>query len=269
MNRLLTAYAIALVLPACAGESNDASSTNEESANLVAAVEPELGRRVEFYEPQPGVMWISQTGTDSQAPLGLQAEEGTAASMVDIYKRLAPGQEVPRALVEAQARVQQRDAILQALQPSSATSSISSGGGSATGPSDAPDNVDSQVLGLLAFSDTDFVNGYSTYPFCPTSGSLNAYNWCLTNWWGGAWYQSNATDMTWATVYADIGNIKFNVSTGRGGGQWTVDQGYWRQWYSGYSTCGLWNWCDFYARYDITEAAGDRFHFGGSFRHRD
>jgi hypothetical protein len=105
---------------------------------------------------------------------------------------------------------------------------------------------------------------------CPNPTFAGDYQWCLLDWWGGAYTKSSNTDRTFGTVCADIGNVTLKVSTvDHGGGTWSVPQGSYRWFYSGYTTCGLAHWCDFSARYDITNATNSRFNFGGTFTHAD
>lgn len=256
-------------------DADDSPPAHGETANLIASIELEPEHVVEFYEPEPGVVWMTQSGADGQTPVELMRDDRTETA-IDVYRRLAPGAEVPGALLAAQERAVELASSATVEPPPSELESVDSfGGGTQLSPFPElrPTGASQAGLGQVsqALTAQQFVNGSASGgSFCPNGGYAHAYTWCLTNWWNGAWYYSRATDDTWATVYADIGNIKMNVSSGRGGGQWTVNQGYWRQWYSGWSSCGfLGNWCDFHARYDITEATNNRFHFGGAFLHWD
>jgi hypothetical protein len=93
---------------------------------------------------------------------------------------------------------------------------------------------------------------------------------CLLDWWNGAYMTSGNADFSHAIVCADIGNVTMKVaSSGHGGGTWAVPQGTYRWFESGITSCGLSHWCDFSIRYDITDATGRGFNFGGKFFHRD
>jgi hypothetical protein len=66
----------------------------------IAEVALDHGGVVQFFEIKPGAIDIAQTG-----PIGAPDVTNTGLSAVALYQRLAPGRDVPPALVEAQQRV--------------------------------------------------------------------------------------------------------------------------------------------------------------------
>lgn len=241
-----------------------------ETANLVAAVTLASGATVEFYEPAPGVLWVSQSGTDGQKPMEPGRDEEQLESVVDFYRRIRPGSPMPAELAAAYERSialahSTPSPALRGTRPSPAV-----GGGRpelSTLPSSSEARSTSQRLTAAEFSVGKFQGGYA---FCPTSSDYGAWNWCLLDWWGGAWASDGATDRAWATVSAEEGDVTFKVSTeDYGGGAWTVPQGSWRWWKSGWTRCGFTNYCDFSARFAVENAENSRFHFGGAFTHVD
>lgn len=107
--------------------------------------------------------------------------------------------------------------------------------------------------------------------FCPTSAF---YTWCMADKaWATASSGTNGTDRSYATTCADIGNMTMSLSSGRGGGTWTVLQGTWRQAFvMGALDCNCFpfhctNFCNFTADYAVSN--GGNFHFGGAFDRLD
>jgi hypothetical protein len=97
MKRGGVAVAGLVMATACAAQE---PADRAEPAPIAEAV-TEDGSLVQFFEPKPGAILITQ----DIAP-GAKDVTNTAPSALALYQRLAPGQAIPVALVEAQARVE-------------------------------------------------------------------------------------------------------------------------------------------------------------------
>lgn len=274
--KTLVRVSVILLSPACGGtapelssDAGDSAPAHGEAANLIATVTLDDGVTIEFYEPAAGVVWLSQTGAGRQRPVNTMPDRGRPESVVQFYQRVAPGREVPSALLGLQGRVTERLRVAPtgALPTISAPPVQAVGGGSSQHPGMPSGDavaVTSETLTAAEFEAGSTPDGYAFCPHWPDS-----FNWCLTNWWGGAWARSGATDTVSTTVYADIGSVKLEISATNGqGGVWSVPEGTWRSWASLHETCFL-NLCDFRTRISVSEAEGNRFHFGGQFYHWD
>jgi hypothetical protein len=304
MNKPVGFGMILLALASCAGMPEDAElspGTEQEQEplflqlnkqadkdlNLITRITLARNHVVEFYEPTPGQIIMSEAAEVPEAPTG---------RLVDI-ERLSPSQAYaaltsaapPAALMAAEHRALERRAeqSLPAAEPdaisvapaANTTANLAQPSPSATRTQPAGQETTvvrsalsggycpSEWFKTQSFKDS----GGTTRGFCPNRLFSADYTWCMLDWWGGAYAKSSDTDQTFGTVCADIGSVQMKVSTaGHGGGSWTVPEGTYRWFYSGYTYCGIsGNWCDFSARYDITNATNSRFNFGGRFTHSD
>src|SRR5215467_4857821 len=90
---------IALALPmGCATDEIDSTAP-------IAALALANGNQLEFYEPSPGWLFVSEAGTAGTAPT---AHNGRTA--VELYRDLAPDGQVPEVLAAAEARMAARRA---------------------------------------------------------------------------------------------------------------------------------------------------------------
>lgn len=85
-----------LAMSACAA---DRGPTDDAASAPIAEVDLANGSRVMFFEPAPGTLAIGQ-----QTAFGVTPVETAGKSPVEVYRSIAPGQPVPSALAEAQAR---------------------------------------------------------------------------------------------------------------------------------------------------------------------
>jgi hypothetical protein len=89
---------------------------------------------------------------------------------------------------------------------------------------------------------------------CPTGATRT---WCLLDWWNGAYEYTNQTDLSFASICADKGSVLWQIQNGDGGfHQISVLQG---QWFNYSLHDGGQTWL----HYDVLQASGDRFQFGG------
>lgn len=196
---------VGLAMSACAA---DGSPTDEAQAPPIAEVDLANGSRVLFFEPAPGALAIGQ-----QTALGVAPLETSGRSPVEVFRSIAPGQPVPSALAEAQARSDEarsaRPARELPAQPAAVTgpeafsaswfgSSICSNSHYSfinchTGPNDTG------VTGNLDGTHTDIDEFQTT--LCVNSGKVTLRAWvegeqtlgvqvlggnCLTyHWWSG------------------------------------------------------------------------------------
>jgi hypothetical protein len=88
-----------LAMSACA---TDRASTDDAASQAIAEVDLANGSRVMFFEPAPGALAVGQ-----QTALGVAPVDTAGKSPVELYRSIAPGQPVPAALADAQARADQ------------------------------------------------------------------------------------------------------------------------------------------------------------------
>lgn len=101
----------------------------------------------------------------------------------------------------------------------------------------------------------------SAATFTSKGGCVGGGNkeWCLLDWWNGAWEAVPSTDLSFASACADIGSFVFHAATGGGSVvDWSVLQGQWASYSFHYGPMTS-------LRYEIRNASGSRFQFGGSF----
>lgn len=131
------------------------------------------GSIVQFLETSPGAIVIVQ-----EAPKGVRDVTSSGLSAVALYERLAPGEGVPVALVEAQARVE----IAHASRP--------------------PRTLDRGPTASLA-NNTTFENS-----FC--SGSWDVIH-CRIDRNSGFWAEYTSTDAAACTVSSDVGTVTLRL----------------------------------------------------------
>ena len=76
----------------------------ENGMNLIATLPLDNGNALEFYEPSPGAVLISEVGMASNPPVSM-THDLQSMSLVEIYETFAPGHAVPAALTAAQHRL--------------------------------------------------------------------------------------------------------------------------------------------------------------------
>jgi len=280
--------------------------TTDLESNLLVRVY--LGRQhvVEFYEPSPGKLLVSEAAEVPELPVFPfgSDEANKQPSAIASFKTLLPDTPVPDVLLaadqrrvacadpaaqlEAKCTVLQKRAAPLVIQKEALATSLRSPAAIALPPKimSDPEAVPASNGGSAQPAPGEFIKkagGYCDWnwfqsasngsrAFCPNSGY---FTWCNLDWWNGAYADSGSwTDETWATSCADIGNITMKVSGSGGGGTWAVPQGTWRQWWKYCDlSCGCFPFCthccDFKTRYDVLDASGDRFQFGGVFQRFD
>jgi hypothetical protein len=245
MKNIRLSLSVASTLFALAATPLLGCATNEEAEPVVtdpsapiATIPLESGNELQFFEPSPGLLLVSELGTAGIAPVHIDGK-----NPIDLYRQLAPGRDVPRILLDAQARSEKLPAD---AQPNIKVSS-----------SDAKDSVAS----LVETGPRNYINNQScddqwfNNTFC-----VGSYDWsaCRLNLVGNWWASHSSADYAHFAVCADIGNVTMDVSMGDGsGGIWTVTEGTYRTW-SWSDPCVF--GCNKSARLDVTNATNDRFH---------
>lgn len=246
MKKLHLSLSVASTLFALAVTPLVGCTTSEENEPVVtdpsapiATIALDSGNELQFFEPSPGLLLVSELGTAGISPLSIDGK-----NPIDLYRQLAPGRDVPRVLLDAQARAEKLPAD---AQPDIKVSS-----------SDAKSSVSSQVVET---GPRNYINNQScddqwfNNTFC-----IGSYDWsvCRLNQVGDFWASHSSADYAHFAVCADIGNVTFKITMGDGsGGNWTVTEGTYRTW-SWSDPCVF--GCNKSARLDIDNASGDRYH---------
>lgn len=192
------------------------------------------GNQVEFYEPSPGMLLVSELGNSGVSP-----RVSNRRNPVELYRELAPGQRVPAALVAAQARA-------EALPPGASPKVTAESQSSMVAPTTSANFINNQSC-----DDSWFNSNFCT----------GSYDWsmCLLNHWNGAFASLGSVDYVKHAVCADVGNVTLKVQMGDGsGGIWTVLEGQWRS-FSWRDNCVF--GCNESTRGDILNATDNRFHY--------
>jgi hypothetical protein len=214
------------------------ATDNVDPMEPVASLALTNGSLLEFYEPSPGLLMVSEAG-----PVGAAPTPRAGRTPIELYRDLAPDGSVPEALVAAQARAATRQpeavAVPEPRMAMATTANI----------------VDSKVP--LSFIDNQSCDDHwFSDTFC--GGSFD-WQMCLLNHLGGAFAQLSSVDYVQHAVCADIGAITLKVQMGNGaGGIWDVPEGHWRS-FSWQDQCTF--GCNTSTRGDVVNASNNRFHY--------
>lgn len=226
----------ALPLAACA-DGDDADPVITDPTAPIATIALANGNQVEFYEPSPGRLFVSELGTAGVTPLPTSNK-----SAVELYRQLRPDQKVPAVLLAAQAR---QEAMPPGPAPTLEAAATELPGAGIVQPG-THDYIDNEGCDDHWFNDT----------FC---GGTFDWKMCLLNHWNGAFASLSSVDYVHHAACADIGDITFKVRMGDGSGiNSTVLQGQYRT-YSWKDDCVF--GCNESTRGDILNATDNRFHY--------
>ncbi|HYP99047.1 MAG TPA: hypothetical protein VER96_10250 [Polyangiaceae bacterium] len=246
----------------------------------------------EFYEPSPGNIMFSEAAVPPEGPYPLppQLQADRCRNVVELYRALMPGSEVPEVIEKLEAR---RAGQAPTEEPSRDLSNVPredepfvtvwapSYNEQVTAQEPVVGTVPSGELGPKTQAATRGGNSsglcsrswFESQPgFCP-GGAY--HQWCLRDWWDGAFEGGpTRTDETVGTVCPRIGNVSMQVSGTGGSAFFNVPEATWRQWSNGCHRSCLClplciNCCDFTTRYDITNAFDSNFQFGGAMWRHD
>jgi hypothetical protein len=231
---------VPLLVSLCAAPIGCADVDDDQPMAPIAALDLATGNRLEFYEPSPGLLMVSETGAAGGSPT-----ERAGRTPVELYRELASDRVVPPALVAAQRRAEahRADAVSEPQPELQIEQSVSES------------NI--APAGQLSFIDNQSCDDqWFNSAFC--SGS---YDWemCLLNHWNGAFAQLSSVDYVKHAVCADIGAITLKVKMGDGaGGIWDVPEGSWRS-FAWQDNCVF--GCNTSTRGDVLNATNNRFHY--------
>lgn len=230
-----------VLLALCAlptGCTTDTDTDTNDPMESIASLTLTNGNRLEFYEPSPGLVLVSEAGIVGAVPT---PHDGRTP--VELYRDLAPDRPIPDALVAAQARS-------EALRPEAAPATAEDRSPAVTTASVAEPTtlgfIDNQSCDDHWFSDN----------FCNASPD---WQMCLLNHWNGAFAQLSSVDFVQHAVCADIGAVTLKVQMGDGTGIIRdVLEGHWLSWsWADNCTFG----CNTSTRGDILNASNNRFHY--------
>jgi len=247
----------------------------DELNHLVARIEPEPGRFVSFYEPQPGMIGISETGPAQGRHL-LDSAKVNQLSAVELFQNLMPSSAPPEALVQAQAREvtahltelpKDNDSPIGQNMSCTPSKDLSLGKGT-VGNVPGAEGVASSAQELTG-SDGPWWAANACYK----SGDFRG---CYPNWGGGGYAYASAKTSFFQiapysgdTVYVRFqyeGSTRFTdpVFPGQWGGWWWHSDSFWDCCFI--CACGVRDYNRRQHRWDILNASGDAFHWTFAFK---
>jgi hypothetical protein len=254
----------------CAGNSDESRTAEAERAaaaspyvinnlatdatfHLVTRVISTTGSVVEFYEPSPGLLYLSEVGDGDTA--ALVGADG-ALSPTELYAAVAPGLPIPEKLLLAQARAQQLHGSTDSGQPSTSTSSVGAAvHAAAPTASSYCDNFQSQFRNQV---------GGPGYSF----NSCNQPNCAIWEfpWAGpGAYDHFTNKNQDIAGLCLSSGSTLFSVhrqGDDNSSGSWQMVAYSWR-WFSHMAGTNFWgNFNSYNGQIDVTGGSGS-FYFAG------
>ena len=254
-----------------------ANSAQEADMNVLARVEIQPDELLEFYEVAPGVITTSAAGRPLGAPR-MGDPNLRRLNPVQIWQQMVGPRAMPLALAEAVGRAKNvvwqsdvesdNDVVAAASDSSTAAASSHRSHGIVAGPNRGVDqaNDDNRAGALRApavptqsqgnWCDT----GWFDHQSSQCSGDIEV---CLDDHWNGAWGQANRVWSYDGAVCAATGKVIYNARPSK---KWqTVVRNVpadtyrasWGNWQCfGINPANCPN-----VRVEITDAAGDRFHF--------
>jgi hypothetical protein len=243
--------------PSAASADPLAGAVSAPGSKLLLRSELSSGNVLEFYEPSPGHLIVSEIGKMGVDPTF--GPKQVPKSPIEVFKRALPGRAVPQQLVDAEARRQAlRDSADPAEVepeapllddsrplPSFAVETKGSNGGPAE---DSGDGAYDHRCPAAYFADQ----------FCSVSGDWEV---CWTNITGSSSFTRVDTDIGQTAACSYRGSILFKFEerpwySWETMGSWTVPEGTWR-WAN---DMGLF---DYDLRSSVSNADGDGYHHGG------
>jgi len=224
----------------------------DELNHLVARVEARPGQFVSFYESEPGVIGVAESGPKGAQPVLTSSD--MQQSLVPLYERLSGGVKAPPSLVQAEARTR-----MDHPSPDLAPGLVSISDKIAT---KAGEEDIGSVSQALTADDGQFFRDNG----CFKTGDAN---FCFPNWSGNSFAEAN-TRTSFLTIAPFDAPGPISVGLKYNGTQRYVDavfQGEWNnyQWFSGLSGCGIFacvrNLVFATHHWDIFNADGKGFHW--------
>jgi hypothetical protein len=198
--------------------------------NLLTRVKTDTGSVLEFYEPTPGDIWISEAGSDGATPSRALSRQLAPSAA---YRAVAAGLPVPETLLAAESR----------LAAPLAASSVSAGDrvhrpapGATSYAAPATPNPSGRVRSFAVDANAYcgrqwwVNNNADAKNDCLIGGQ--SFNWCFYDTGPGAWASVNNDNMDQAELCAATGDgITFSVNRqgdNNAGGIWSVPAPGWR-----------------------------------------
>jgi hypothetical protein len=229
MNRtsILAVTLLASSLIACVAPDEDTSESRRSEMAPVATFTSRTGTTIELYAMRSGYSAI-ELG-DADLPRALSQHDVATLSPSQVFMDASGTATVPAEVDALTQRLGQTTTGIRPLPP-------------------AP------VAALNGCSSSSFTAG----GYCP-SGDVD---WCLLNWWNGAY--EHIGDLWYSDAYLCVkqGSVLWQISNGEGGfHQWTVSTGQLFHYYLYDGLDSTWLY------YDVLQASGDQFQFGGMAYH--
>jgi hypothetical protein len=239
-----------------------------KDAPTLARIEFPEGNVVTFKQIGSLVL-IGESGSAPNPPRYHQADPNERPT--DAFRRLAPGTEVPPALLDAE-----RAAHVTAQSGQQPQVTVEKGHFEGSQPDEtnqAPLSSALQDPGGSC-SSSWFNSAVCGFPSGPSGQGPPKDIWRLYDWWNGAYENANAS-WGYHAACADIGDILLSVNVANVGSyQQTIFQGDWYywSWWAGnqcFTTCYFWSCftgCEnnvVYATSNILNATNKRFHYCG------
>jgi hypothetical protein len=269
MSKALRVALVALFVPvaACAGvtERTETTETTTPSApGAPAAMPPEThapelarvttgtGTTVAFFEAAPGQVLVLESGP--VAAVSALTADNQALPLSALYREISGARDVPGALLAAELREAEVQANLPLDTKSAQRSRAEASRATRPAIAHAPPSI--PPSSTLAAGGSCSASTFTSKGGCVGGGNKE---WCLLDWWNGAWEAASSTDLSEAFACADLGSFLFHAATGNGSVvDWSVLQGQWAHYMFHYGPQTS-------LRYEIRNASGSRFQFGGTF----
>ena len=261
----------------------------EHDLNLLARIEVQPDELLEFYEPHPGVIWISTAGApESPRFVGkdLDAAEEHELSKPEALWKAATDRAMPASLAGGIARANERLARGVAEQAAKGRNPALGSAAevrpkSASTPS-APQTAEGFDGALLNDSSsgvsggsgsgnwcdsnwwTASSGGYGALSFCPDDGGYWTTCWDHVTGPGSAWHSEVYFLRTNVCPYS--GNVTFKVSADESfvkQGSWTVSENTFRGVHAADRNCDMFPFTDdcVYVKSEVTNASGDAYNY--------
>ena len=235
--------------------------------HLVARVELEPGYTVSFYEPEPGIIGVSET-TPIDGERILRSEDVRDRSMVQLYEKLSGGK-APTALVEAQKRATEARQHATECQAESVL---------AKDVSSAPEIKASPLDDGIASTSRSLTSSDGPWWAVNVCYGTGDFRGCFPNWGGGGFAQASAktsffqiapfsgNSLSVRFQYEGVTKFTDAVFPGQWAGWWWHSDAFWDCWCSPICACGTQDYNLRLHRWDILNATGDGFHWTHAFK---
>ncbi|HEY4188069.1 MAG TPA: hypothetical protein VGP07_23540 [Polyangia bacterium] len=239
--------------------------------HLVARVEPEPGHVVSFYEPQPGLIGVSETGPTSMAPRFVTSPALGNGSVLALFRDVSSGATPPAALVLAEARAASARAQNAVTSTSLATTPTATS-------SERPPAALAEPSGELTSTSSALTGADGPWWSANVCFKSGDFRGCFPNWSGGGFAQASAKTSFFQVAPFSGNNLsvrfQYDGSTrftdalfpGQWGSWWWHSDSFASCWCSPICACGMFDYNRRVHRWDILNASGDGFHWTHAFK---